>query len=340
MERFGADRQLESITVRDAEEWRQWLATEGNKRDKKRDRLSDNTVRRRTGVARQIFATAIRWRFITENPFAGLATTVRENLERRAFVPWADVVSIIKVAPGAEWKALIAFVRLTGCRVPSELQGLTWADVDMAGRNIVIRSPKTAHHGGDYVMRSVPMFPELVSYLEAWADVVGPGIEVPLSSPVFPMACDPKVNLRTQFARLIVKAKLSPWEKLFVNLRSSRETELLAAYPAADMCRWMGHSPAVAARFYAQARPEVADKASREHTVGDQVGTKAGTVGGENGARQCPSENVGDDQELPQGADNQPVMMADEGQCELLNNDENGRGGTRTPDIYFVRVAL
>ena len=86
----------------------------------------------------------------------------------------------------------------------------------------------------------------------------------------------------------------------------------------------------MAARFYAQARPEVAEKASREHTVGDQVGTKAGTVGGENGARQCPSEDSADVQELPQSVDNQPVMMVDEGQCELLNNDENGRRGTRT----------
>ena len=295
-------------------------------------------MRRRTGVARQIFATAIRWGFITENPFAGLATTVRENLERRAFVPWADVVSIIEIAPGPQWKAMIAFVRLTGCRVPSELQGLTCADVDIAGRNIVIRSPKTAHHGGEHAMRSVPMFPELVSYLEAWADLVGPGVEVPLSSPVFPMACDPKVNLRTQFARLIVRAKLSPWEKLFVNLRSSRETELLAAYPSAGVCRWMGHSPAVAARFYAQARPEVADKASREHTVGDQVGTKAGTVGGENGARQCPSENGGDNQELPQGVDDQTVMMADEGLGESETDTENGRYWIRTSDLNDVNV--
>ncbi len=149
--------------------------------------------------------------------------------------------------------------------------GPNLADLDFAELSIVIRSPKTAHHGGDHALRSVPMFPELVGYLEAWSDVVGPGVSSPLSTPVFPIATDPKVNLRTQFARLIVNAKLTPWEKLFVNLRSSRETELLAVYPAADVCRWMGHSPSVAARFYAQARPEVAERATRENTVAHEV---------------------------------------------------------------------
>ncbi len=348
IERFGAEVTLDTITVRDAEEWRQWLATKGNKRDKERDELSDNTVRRRTGVARQIFATAIRWGYIKENPFAGLATTVRENLNRRVFVSWADVAKIIEKAPGLQWKALIAFVRLVGCRVPSELQGLTWADLNFAERNIVIRSPKTAHHGGEHALRSVPMFPELVPYLAAWSDIVDPGVSVPLSTPVFPIAKDPKVNLRTQFSRLIVNAKLTPWEKLFVNLRSSRETELLAVYPAADVCRWMGHSPAVAARFYAQARPEVAERATRESTVAIQLaaepaetaGTIAGTVGGENGDHQCPSGTINENQESAESLENQPVLMADDGSITLVMDSENGRGGTRTPDIYFVRVAL
>lgn len=289
IERFGRDRLLDSITVRDAEDWRRWLATDGNKRDTDRATLGDNTVRRRIGVARQIFATAIRWKLLSENPFAGMATTVRENLERRAFVSWSDILRVIEVAGGSQWKALIAFVRLTGCRVPSELTELRWSDIDFIAKRVVIRSPKTKHHGGDHAMRSVPLFPELMPYLREWADEVGPGIEVALSSPVFPMASDPRVNLRTQLARLIVKAGLVPWEKMFVNLRSSRETELLAVYPAADVCRWFGHSPAVAARFYAQARPEVADRASIETTVkGALLGSEMGPIGSETGSKTGP----------------------------------------------------
>ena len=45
-----------------------------------------------------------------------------------------------------------------------------------------------------------------------------------------------------------------------------------------------GHSPAVAARFYAQARTEVADRASQERTFSDTlVGTTVGTIGSEMG---------------------------------------------------------
>ena len=290
IERFGADRLLESITVRDAEEWQAWLAKDGNKRDANRQSLEPNTVRRRTGTARQIFATAIRWKMLRENPFNGLATTVRENRERQQFVSWESVLKVIEMAPTTAWKALIAFCRLVGPRVPSELAGLRWSDLDFENKRIILRSPKTAHHGGDHALRSCPMFPELVPYLEALSEVVGPGVEVPLSAPVFPMACDARVNLRTVFSRLIVKAGLTPWPKLFVNLRSSRETELLSVYPVADVCRWFGHSPAVAARFYAQARSEVAEKASREPTIleakeDSQVGSIAGDKGVKTGSK-------------------------------------------------------
>ena len=293
-ERFGADRLIESITVRDAEEWVRWLAAEGNKRDSERQTLQGNTVRRRTGTARQIFATAIRWELLKGNPFDGLATTVRENRERQEFVTWQNILKVIKVAPTLEWKALIAFVRLVGPRVPSELVGLTWADVDLVSKRIVIKSPKTKHHGGEHAVRSCPIFPELVPYLEKLSESVGPGVMVPLSSPVFPVACGSTVNLRTAFSRLIVLAGLSVWPKLFVNLRSSRETELLAVYPVADVCRWFGHSPAVAARFYAQSRSEVADRAANESTLkvdekadndDDLAGTKMGTISDETGTK-------------------------------------------------------
>ncbi len=45
-------------------------------------------------------------------------------------------------------------------------------------------------------------------YLEALGGKVVPGFDVPLSSPVFPMASDPRVNLRTQLTRMIAQAGL------------------------------------------------------------------------------------------------------------------------------------
>jgi hypothetical protein len=39
IERFGTDRMMDSISVRDAEEWQRWLSTDGNKRDLENFRL-------------------------------------------------------------------------------------------------------------------------------------------------------------------------------------------------------------------------------------------------------------------------------------------------------------
>ncbi|MHB9070199.1 MAG: hypothetical protein ACYC54_07500 [Sedimentisphaerales bacterium] len=59
-------------------------------------------------------------------------------------------------------------------------------------------------------------------------------------------------NLRTSFERIICKAQLKPWHKLFQNLRSSRETELTQKFPLHVVCAWMGNSQLVAAKHYLQ----------------------------------------------------------------------------------------
>jgi hypothetical protein len=59
-------------------------------------------------------------------------------------------------------------------------------------------------------------------------------------------------NLRTCFKRIICKAHLKPWPKLFQNLRSSRETELTEKFPLHVVCAWLGNSQLVAAKHYLQ----------------------------------------------------------------------------------------
>ncbi len=321
VEYFGADRDIGTISVRGAEEWTRWLSTEGNKRDLERKSLESNTVRRRTGTASQIFKTAIRWKLLTENPFVGLAKTVRENKERQVFVAWDKILKVIQVAPSQEWQALIAFARLCGPRVPSELHGLTWNDVDFVKREIKIKSPKTKHHGGSHTSRMCPMFMELVPYLEALFASLESGKRLP-QSPVFPVVSSPRINLGTAFKRMIKAAGLEPWPKLFTNLRSSRETELFAEFSAADVCSWFGHSPAVAARFYAQSRPEEASRATRVSTVGNAsssktVGAPAGAheskMGVKAGALNDSQEDSSTYQDDPEHQEKEGVLRASEG---------------------------
>ncbi len=57
-------------------------------------------------------------------------------------------------------------------------------------------------------------------------------------------------NLRTTFEKIIRRAGLQPWPRLFHNLRASRETELVEAYPVQVVTSWLGNTPTVAMRHY------------------------------------------------------------------------------------------
>lgn len=59
-------------------------------------------------------------------------------------------------------------------------------------------------------------------------------------------------NLRTRFTKIIKRAGLKPWPKLFHNLRSTRQTELAAQHPLHLVCAWLGNKAAIAAEHYLQ----------------------------------------------------------------------------------------
>jgi hypothetical protein len=56
--------------------------------------------------------------------------------------------------------------------------------------------------------------------------------------------------------RIIRKAGLKPWPKLFQNLRSTRETESAETYPIQAVCEWIGNTVAVVAKHYLQTTDE------------------------------------------------------------------------------------
>ncbi|WP_153556763.1 hypothetical protein [Roseimaritima sediminicola] len=52
--------------------------------------------------------------------------------------------------------------------------------------------------------------------------------------------------------RIIERAGCVPWQKTFVNLRSTRRTELQERFPSYVVDSWLGHSSEVAAKHYLQ----------------------------------------------------------------------------------------
>ena len=74
---FGKNKPLRDITPGDADQWRMYLIGQG---------LADNTVRRRSGMAKQFFRVAVRRGIILSNPFEDLKASVKGNSKRLYFV--------------------------------------------------------------------------------------------------------------------------------------------------------------------------------------------------------------------------------------------------------------
>lgn len=237
---FGRDKPLAAITAGHADEWRLWLM----------ERLGENTARRHCGRAKQFFRAAERKGLIAKNPFADMkGCSVKANKSREYFVSVNEAQQVLDACPDVEWRMLFALARFGGLRTPSESLRLRWDDIDWDRGRVRVTSPKTAHHEGKGE-RWIPLFPELRQYLQEGWDAIDSG------EFVITRYRDQGVNLRTTLEKIIGRAGLTPWPKLWQNLRSTRETELAQTYPIHVVCAWMGNSPQVASKHYLQIRTE------------------------------------------------------------------------------------
>jgi hypothetical protein len=105
------------------------------------------------------------------------------------------------------------------------------------------------------------IFPELQPFLEEVFELAEPGAEF-----VITKYRDPNCNLRTQRLRVIRRAGVEPWSNLFVNLGSSRETELAGEYPIHVVCKWIGNSERIAAKHYLQVTEDHFSRAAKSGT--------------------------------------------------------------------------
>jgi integrase len=274
---FSGSKKVSDITEGEAEEWAEWLAANGNTKEAANGKLADNTVRRRCGAAKQVFAFAIKLKWIQENPFSGLVCTVRRNSKRMQMIPADAIEAILKKSECPSLSAIVALARYGGLRIPSELVGLTWRDIDFdaSAGSVFVRSPKTEHHEGKE-SRVCPLFPELRPHLEKLhADAITRNA-ADSDEFLFP-GISTKKSFHARFCRLIKRAGYSVWPKLFQNLRASRQSELLAhGHPVKDVCEWIGNTEAVAMEHYAMTS---ADAFRRAVAIGANiVGNPANTV--------------------------------------------------------------
>jgi len=317
---FTAARPIDSITLGDAKDFRQWMLREGSRKTTG-ESLKENTVRKMCSVASQFFADAVDRGLISKNPFShkDIPRTVREHRSRDFFITREMAEKVLTACPDAEWRLLFALSRFGGLRCPSEHLSLQWKHMDWSSGRMTVVSPKTEHHEGKE-QRLIPLFPELLPYLreahEKASDKTGNVITRYRST---------EANLRTQFRRIIEKAGLTPWPKIFHNLRASRETELAGEYPIQVVCAWIGNSPTIAAKHYL--------------TVTDADFQKASNV------RQNALQNMTEPGRMDTNTDEQvekkPRRKRGESSISRRKEGkESGHDRTRTCDILCVRHGL
>jgi len=176
------------------------------------------------------------------------------------FVTLEETQQLIDAAPDADWRCIVALARYGGLRTPSETLAFRWTDINWEKGELLVRSPKTEHHAGKE-SRRVPLFPELERVLMEASELAPDGAEF-----VVNRYRDVAKNLQKPFLAIIHRAGLTPWKKLFQNLRSSRETELSRHYPLHVVVSWMGNSQPVALGHYLQVQDEDFNRATAERT--------------------------------------------------------------------------
>jgi len=235
---FGANTLVTNITTRHADQWRKWLIDD--------QKLSPATVSRRVLAARTFFKKICRWGYISTNPFADVKAGKQSNPARAYFITPEDTQRVLDACPDDEWRLIVALSRYGGLRCPSEHLLLTWSDIDWEQRKFRVHSPKTEHHAG-MESRWVPLFAELYPYLLRAFEQAAPG-----SVHVISRYRSPNANLRTQLTKIIKRAGLTPWPRLFHNLRASRQTELARKYALKSACEWLGNTKGIAMDYYLQ----------------------------------------------------------------------------------------
>jgi len=254
---FGETRDVRTISPGDADDFKQSLVSR---------KLAPTTIHKRLQSARGFFHAMRRRKLITENPFDGVKAAATGIKDRQRFVTRDEITRVLDACPTHHWRTIVALARFGGLRCPSEVLSLRWQDVDWDTGRIVVQSPKTEHHAGK-ARRTIPMFPELRPVLTEAFELAPDGAEYVVDESFRKGALGEagwlNANLRTTFEKIVRRAGLETWPRLFHNLRASRETELVETHPVQVVTSWLGNTPSVAMRHYLMTTDEHFEAAIR-----------------------------------------------------------------------------
>jgi integrase len=259
---FTRERMVESITEADADAFKRWLL------GKWAPASASVDLRR----ARYFLKVAVRRRLIQANPFSDVACGPQDNQERIVYVPAEVVERVIAVCPDNDWRLVFALPRYAGVRFPSEVRELKWSDIDWENSRFTVRQRKLEHHPGR-ATRVVPIFAALRPHLErAFKE------RKPDAVYVLPRARWTG-ELSTHAKRLLKKAGVIPWPRLFNNMRGSCSDDLQrAGVSEKAVSAWIGNTPKIRERHYHAVRDEDWAAATGGPKQAAQIPAQSGAV--------------------------------------------------------------
>jgi integrase len=277
---------LDEVTVGHAKDFHTAIQAKG---------MKPTTIFKRIQFCRQFFNDAVDREIISKNPFAKVKA-VGSSPKSNVFVDRDAITKVMKVADPV-WEIIIALSRFGGLRCPSEVLSLKWDDIDWDEGVMHIPEPKCEHHVGRG-RRACPIFTDLRPFLDAAWERAEDNAEFVVAKQAYRDAANTgdgwkNANLRTQFAKLLAKAKVPEWGRLFHSMRASRQTELEREFPIHVVCSWIGNSPTIAQKSYLLVTKADFARASQREALSEAVEIRTDGEEQEKPEALCEAVTVG-----------------------------------------------
>jgi hypothetical protein len=204
--------------------------------------------------------------------------------------------------------------------------------------------PKKEHIDG-HETRVVPIFPEIEPYLrQAFDDAADRSVHV------LPPRFHNEGYAYAGVLRAVSRASVPTWPKLFVNMRASRETELMQEYPEHVVHAWIGNSKEVAADHYLMTTDADYERATSGSTDRTIYPAQNPAQSGADSERQEPSDQrekaaIPDNDEdrglldTPTGSPTQPRKAGASESAKATRHKTRHNAAAETADLAeLVRV--
>lgn len=254
LEFFGPDREVRTITSEEIVLFD----------EKYRTIFAPSSWYRAIAYYRGTFNYAVKHGWIQLNPFEAIRSCEVVNTSRQCFVDNETATTVLAHCRTSQERLIFCLSRYGGLRIPSEIQYMTWDDIDFEAGKFLVKSPKKEslvnQERGVFTDRSkryVPIFPELrkafTDYRQDFPINGGQLLFVRSEKNPHGLLTRAHDAVDRVIRIAIRKAGVKAWPKIFHNMRSTRETELIASGMAVrDVCAILGHSPEMALKHYVQ----------------------------------------------------------------------------------------